>query len=201
MRLSAAMVSLAALAALAASQGANAAMVWDESINGDLSNDGLAPQALTLFPGSNQLVGSTGDGGQGVDRDYFTFTLTPGRTLSSIRLLGNTFVSGAFSFIGIQTGPQVTVQPSGAGGNLLLGWTHYSMNDIGTDILPAITSGGPLSPGTYSVWVQDTGGPATYGFDLGVTGVTPVPLPPSVLLMASTLLGLGGIFRRRVSTG
>ncbi len=187
-------VSLASLAVLAASQSADAAMLWDESIDGDLSNDGLAPTSLTLNSGSNQILGSTGDGGQGVDRDYFGFTLPQGQALTSIRLLGNTFVSGSFSFIGIQTGPQVTVSPSGAGGNLLLGWTHYSMGDIGFDILPNITPAGALSPGTYSLWVQDTGGPATYGFDFGVTSV--VPLPPSILLMASTLLGIGVLHRR-----
>ena len=172
-------------------------MVWDESANGDLSNSGLTPTSLTLSPGSNQILGSTGDGGQGVDRDYFTFTLSQGQALTSIRLLGNTFVSGSFSFIGIQAGPQLTVLPSGAGGNLLLGWTHYAMGDIGTDLLPVIAPSGALSAGTYSVWVQDTGGPATYGFDLGVTPA-PVPLPPSLLLIASSLLGMC-VFRRWVS--
>ena len=200
MRPISALLHVAALVVLAASPGAHAAMVWDESVNGDLSNSGLAPTSLTLNLGSNQILGDTGDGGQGVDRDYFTFTLASGQALTSIRLLANTFVSGSFSFLGIQAGPQVTVAPSGAGGQLLLGWTHYSMGDIGSDLLPVITPSGALSPGTYSVWVQDTGGPATYGFDFGVTPAV-VPLPPSLLLMASSLLGLGGLFRRRTSAG
>ena len=189
------MVGIAALAVLAASQGANAAMVWDESVNGDLSNNGLAPTSLTLNVGSNQIVGSTGSG----DLDYFNFTLSAGQTLTSIRLLNNTLVSGQFSFLGMQAGPQVTVSPSGAGSQALLGWTHYATGDAGLDLLPRITASGVLPAGTYSVWVQDTGGPADYGFDFGVTSV--VPLPPSLLLLTSTLVGLGGIFRRRISTG
>ncbi len=193
MRPNSVILPLAALAALAVSQGAAAAMLWDESINGDLSNDGLTPTSLTFNSGSNQIIGATGDGGLGVDRDYFRFTLAPDQVLTSITLLGNTTVSGSFSFIGIQPGPQLTVQPSGAGGNALLGWTHYSANDINHDILAAITPIGFLAPGTYSVWIQDTGGPVTYGFDFAVTTV---PLPPAVLLMASGLLGLG-LFRRR----
>ena len=189
--------SVVALAALAMSQGAGAATLrWDEAINGDLSNSGLAPTLLSLTGGSNEILGSTGDGGLGVDRDYFNFTLAAGQSLTSIRLLSNTFVSGSFSFIGIQAGPQLTVDPSGAGGQALLGWAHYSQNDIGSDLLSIISPGGPLGPGSYSVWVQDTGGPATYGFDFSVAPA-PVPLPPAVLLMASALLGTGGFLRRR----
>ncbi len=187
---------VAALAVLAVSQGANAATVWDESINGDFSGNGLAPTLLTLNAGSNAIIGSTGSG----DLDYFTFELSAGQTLTSLTVLSNTLVSGQFSFLGMQVGPQVTVLPSGAGSEALLGWSHYATGDAGLDILVRITPNGVLPAGKYSVWLQDTGGPADYGFDFGVTS-TPVPLPPSLLLMASTLLGFGGFFRRRISTG
>lgn len=197
MRSSSLIVSIAAVATLAASQGAHAAMLWDESVNGDFSNSGAAPTALTLGIGSNQILGTTGNAGQGVDLDYFTFTLAPGQTLTSITVLANTFVSGQFSFIGIQPGPQVTVSPSGAGAQALLGWAHYGMPDIGTDLLASqISPGVPLTAGAYSVWVQDTGGPATYGFDFST--VQAVPLPPSLLLMASSLFGFGFLRRRTV---
>jgi len=190
--------SMLLLLALAAAESpvSQGAVLWDESLNGDLSNSGLSPTSLSLSTGSNRILGSTGDSGQGVDRDYFTFTLPVGSTLSSITLLSNTLISGNFSFIGFQTGSQVTVQPSGAGGQALLGWTHYANSDVGTDILPAITGGGPLASDTYAVWVQDTGGPATYGFDLGVTTV---PLPPAAILLLSGLLGSGLIRRRATS--
>ena len=188
------MLLLLALAT-AGSATSQAAVIWNEPVNGDLSNSGLSPTSLSLGLGSNRILGSTGDSGQGVDRDYFTFTLPAGTALTSITLLNNTFVSGAFSFIGFQAGAQVTVQPSGAGGQALLGWTHYANGDIGTDILPSITATGEIPSGTYSVWVQDTGGPATYGFDFGVT---PVPVPPAAILLLSGLLG-SGLVRRRIA--
>ena len=54
--------------------------------------------------------------------------------------------------------------PVGGDAGDLLGWTHYSEDEIGTDILPAMGEGQgaqgfvpPLGPGTYSVWVQETG--------------------------------------------
>jgi hypothetical protein len=112
-------ISLTTLLALAASQSVSAAMLWDESTNGDLSSSGLEPTLLMLNSGSNEIVGSGGT---------------------------------------------------------------------------------PLQAGTYSVWVQDTGGPATYGFDFGVTSSV-VPLPPALLLMGSSLLALGGFFRRKLSLG
>ena len=195
MRPTSPVILFAALTALAGSQGANAATVWNESVNGDFSNSGLAPTSLTLNAGSNQIIGSTGAG----DLDYFTFELSAGQALTSLRVLSNTVVSGQFSFLGMQAGPQVTVSPSGAGSEALLGWTHYATGDSGLDILVRIAAGGVLPAGKYSVWLQDTGGPADYGFDFGVTSA--VPLPPSLLLMASTLLGFGGIFRRRISAG
>lgn len=195
MRTRSLVLSFAAFAALALSQGANADVIRNEAVDGDLSNSGLAPTLLSFHGGSNQILGSTGDGGSGVDRDYFTFTLAAGQTLTGINLLGNTTVSGSFSFIGIQAGPQVTVDPSGAGGQALLGWTHYSTNDIGSNLLTTISPGGPLSAGTYSVWVQDTGGPVTYGFDFQVA---PVPLPAAAWLLTSAMLGLGGIARRKI---
>jgi hypothetical protein len=77
----------------------------------------------------------------------------------------------------------------------LIGFAHYSNDQIGTDMLPSIIFGftGALSSGTYSLWVQDTGGPASYGFDFGVTAV---PLPGAGLFLLSGLFGLTALRRR-----
>ncbi len=134
-----------------------AATVWDENSNGDFSNDGLSPTSLVVFAGSNRVFGSTGNSGNGVDRDYFSFTVPVGATLTSIMLLNNTSVSGSASFIAIQAGPQLTVSPTGAGVENLLGFAHYGNDLIGTDILPFITFTNALPSGIYSLWVQETG--------------------------------------------
>ncbi len=192
--------TLATAALCCATVGAQAStVVWDESVNGDLSNDGLSPTALTFGAGSNAVLGTTGtpgSGSSGIDRDYFSFTVQTGFSVTSITLLPNSFVSGGSSFMGIQAGPQLTVTPSGGGAENLLGFSHYDNSMIGTDILPFLGSGNALPGGTYSVWVQELGGSVDYGFDFQVA---PVPLPGAVGLLVSGLAGLGVLRRRRTA--
>jgi hypothetical protein len=178
---------LALALACGSTLSAGAATVWDEAINGDLSNNGLQPTLLEMAVGANRMVGVVGDSGQGVDRDYFTFTVPVGAVLGSLMLLDNTSVSGGASFFGIQAGPQLTVTPTGSGASALLGFSHYSNDQINTNILPNIVIGpvSALPSGTYSVWVQDTGGPATYGFNFILSAV---PEPTALATMLAGLL-------------
>ena len=82
----------------------------------------------------------------------------------------------------------------------LLGWVHLSSSLLGTDVLDNIGTGPgaigflpPLGPGTYSFWLQQTGGSlTTYGLDLVV-----VPEPTAAALLALGLLGLAASRRRR----
>ena len=152
------------LALLLAGTG-HAATVWKEARKGDLSDDRLAPTLLPLAAGGNSVHGSTGDGGHGIDRDYFRFVVPEGYVLAAIKLLRDTTVSGGASFIAIERGDQITCTETGQGIEDLLGFTHYSNDQIGTDILPNMLVGtkAPLAAGPYAFWVQDTGGPATYG--------------------------------------
>ena len=192
----------AALVGIAVASGsAHAATAWDEGLSGDLSNVGTSPTAVTLVPGSNLLIGTTGRNASGVDRDYFAFTIADGWQLESLTLIDGVFLGGqSLSFIGVQAGPQVTVNPTGGSATGLLGWYHYGPNDPGTDILPLIGFGlgatgflGPLPSGTYAFWIQDTGtGTASYRFDFAVTAV---PEPAAAWLLAAGLAGLA--LRRR----
>jgi hypothetical protein len=166
---------------------------WDESVSGDLSNNGLAPTPVAVALGSNVVTGFTGDAGAGIDRDYFSFTVPEGLTLTALTLLPVTSVSGGASFIAIQAGPQLTVTPTGGGVENLLGFAHYGTDLIGLDLLPvmAVKFTGALPSGTYSVWVQELGGTVPYGFDFVISSVP--ELPPAALLAA----GLGGLVLRR----
>jgi hypothetical protein len=185
---------------LAAVTATHAATVWDESIAGDLSNAGPAPTAVTLALGSNIVKGTTGRTGGVVDRDYFTVTLADGWQLESITVRpGTTFLGASgLGFMAVQAGPQLTVSPTGGSATGLLGWVHYSENDIDGDILGLMGIGfgasgfaGALPAGTYSFWVQDTGtGTAAYVFEFAVGAVPEVPMP------ALWLAGLGALALR-----
>jgi hypothetical protein len=186
--------------------GAQAATAWNEAVSGDLANLGATPTAVTFGAGSNLISGSTGRGGNGiVDRDYFTFTIAPGWQLSTLTVLpGTTFLGGAgASFIGMQSGPVMTVDPESGSATGLLGWWLYNENDINQDILQqmgasfgAVGYSGPLPAGSYTVWVQETAtGSVSYNFDFAVTQV---PEPASALLLLGGVAGLAlGLRRRR----
>ena len=184
------MKTLTGTALLAAALTAQAGTAWNEAIDGDLSNDGLAPTPVAFLLGHNAVLGTTGNPGTGVDRDYFSFAIPAGSVLSELWLLPNTAVSGGASFFGIQAGPQLTVTPSGGGIDAFYGFNHYDNSMVGSDILVAMVgpAKAPVPAGTYSVWVQDTGGPATYGLDFVIT---PVPEPATALTLGLGLLSLG----------
>jgi hypothetical protein len=182
------------------------AVMYNESVSGDLSNSGLTPSALTVASGSNQVLGTTGAGAAGVDRDYFTFTVPAGLQLASITLLPGTSVGGAFSFIGMEAGNQVTLATNVAVANGLLGWDHYSAAEINTNILatmavPANGSSGftpPLGAGSYAFWIQDfNAGPLAYGFDFNITAAAAVPEPAVGWLLLAGLAFVGVVMDRK----
>jgi hypothetical protein len=162
-----------------------------------LSNSGLVPTLVTVSLGSNDLFGTTGKTGTVIDRDYFTFTVPLGMELTAITVLPGTKTLGTLgdSFIGIESGPEVTVSTAATTAAGLLGWFHYDTGDIGTNILPLMgTSGlgstgftGPLPAGTYSFWEQEASvGTVPYGLEFTVA--TPEPASWTMLLAGLTLL-------------
>jgi hypothetical protein len=180
--------------------------VYNESVSGDLSNNGLAPTVLTVSQGSNDVYGTTGKSAAGViDRDYFTFTVPEGMELTAITVLPGTTTLGpdGESFIGIESGPQVTISTAATTAAGLLGWDHYSTGDINEDILPMMGMGvgatdftGWLPSGQYSFWVQEASvGSVNYGFDFTIA----TPEPASWTMMLTGLAALVGKTARRAA--
>lgn len=199
------------LPAVAVAGPTQATVVYDESISGDLSNSGATPHPVLFAPGDNEVFGSTGRGTDGtVDRDYFAFTLLSDHWLTGLQVLpGTTSIGPAtVSFLGIQGGSQVTVDPLMPSAGDLLGWRHYGPGDIGGDILLQVGAGAgaqgfnaPLGPGTYSVWIQETGtGTANYAFNFLVASV-PEPATWAMMIVGFGAIGVSLRRRRKLAPG
>lgn len=178
-----------------------AATVYNESVSGDLSNNGLAPTALVFGPGSNQVLGTTGRV-TATDRDYFTITVPVGYQIGQVVELGGTQVGDSVSFIGLEAGPQLTLPTNATTATGLLGWTHYGPVASETDLLPAMrvpdtgSSGFSVLPsGQYTFWIQDFGaGTFAYAFDIRLT---PTPEPGTWATSLAVLILLGLAARKR----
>ncbi len=62
---------------------AHAAAVYDETANGDLSDNNLSPTSIGLDVGQNLILGSTVHE-PSLDRDFFTVAVDAGRTLNAV---------------------------------------------------------------------------------------------------------------------
>jgi hypothetical protein len=159
---------------------------------GGFSSNGLSPTVLTFSVGSNQIFGSNGAGANSV-RDYVTFTVPSGLFLTAINMLDTTPL-GSIGFIGSEAGNQLTLPANTTTATGLLGWRHYVLTDRGTDILPfmAVPANGssgftpPLSPGSYTLWIQDSSpGTFNYGFDVQLSAVPePATWGPALAALA-----------------
>ena len=85
--------------------------VYSEAINGDLSDDGLNPTAITLTAGSNDIIGTTGGATAPNTRDYFRVTVPSNLRLVSLVERAGT-QAGNVGFLGVQSGLQVTLPPT-----------------------------------------------------------------------------------------
>jgi hypothetical protein len=168
---------------------AYAATVYDEAIRGDLSNDNLNPTIINLDVGTNLISGSTIHQ-PSLDRDFFTVTIGTGHRLEAI-MLSSYSNTDDLGFIGYKAGGQFpNLGFTGVDGWGLIGGPPGL--SVGDDVLSFLARG-PVGPGTYSFWLQETSGNMTYTLDYQVAAV---PLPAALPLFLSGLLGLGVIAQR-----
>lgn len=167
---------------------------WTESLDGNLSGNGLAPTPLTLGVGVNVISGTMGrDLPQDpVDRDIFTFTLGAGEYLTSINFL--VFTPTNQSFYAIAPGSTInTADASGHLSNTLVNSTGEFLDDLA---LGAFSGGtgltAPVGPGTYTIWFQELSSVVTYS-----TAYTVVPEPGTTLSLLGGAAMLLHLRRRR----
>ena len=185
----------AALAVAAAGAHVQAATVWSESVQGDLSGNRTAPSVVALLPGDNDVIATS----QGGDLEYFRVTVPTGAQLAGIAL--RSYSAFDVSFIGVQQGSTFTVDAAAAQPDDLYGYAHFGPGQVNTNILDDIGAGfdaqgftPPLPAGTYTFWVQQLSGATNYDLNFQVA---PVPEPGALGLLAVAAVGAGRSTRRR----
>jgi hypothetical protein len=157
-----------------------AATVWNENTNGDLSNNQSAPSAVIMATGVNSAIGNVGGGDL---QDWLKINIPAGQQLSSFVL--KSYQSGdSQGFTGVQAGTAFVGDPQ-SDPSAYLGYAHFgtaatngslpTANLVGADLLPimgnkniAFGSQGftpPLASGNYVFLIQQLGASTSYQFD------------------------------------
>lgn len=178
---------------LTISSSASAASVWIESGDGDLSGDSQAPTPLIFAVGENTIQGTMGTPFLGdLDRDIFQITLAPGQQLTSIVV--DSITPGQNSFFALAGGAKIDVFDGTAHlSNFLIGEPGEYFSRLAAPEFGGTGHTGPLGPGTYTIWFQETQSQRDY-----VMTYTVVP-EPATLAMAALAVTCAGIARRRAN--
>ena len=176
----------AAAAALIGMSGAASANIYDESIDGDLTDLASGGTFFGLTVGTNSVVGElTENPAGGIEEDFVTFEVGAGQTLTSVILRDVVFTNG-----NISTGFRLYAD-IGAGLEQVSSGSFNTAN-IGDDYLTiwdlSDVGGGPgLGPGLYGVLLAEFTPGQQYAFDL-----TLIPTPGT-----AAALGLAGLVAAR----
>ncbi len=151
--------------------------IYDENVNGDMSDDREAPTDLgTLALGSNivSLAAADSNGDEvnfAADRDYFTIVVPEGTVLNAINLLEYEAGGGDnnLAFLALSDSDTINVDPDAATSSQsepvdsnLIGGALIGDAQQGTDILDDLGAGivagpgfsGALPSGTYTFWLN-----------------------------------------------
>ena len=156
---------------------------YDESVDGDLSDDPSAPTLLEFAIGDNLVTATTHN--STVGPDYFTVNIAAGTQLDAAVLTAYSGPTRLFWGVAAATSlPATPVFGDLIGGGLIDG------DQIGVDILDSSDSAGLpalalLGAGDYLFWFNETAGTGnTYTLNFQVSAV---PLPPALLLLLPAL--------------
>lgn len=166
-------------------------VIYDESVDGDLSGAFGAPDLLSVNFGANTILGQMGPNGDtgatnGNDADYFFFVVESGFELTGLTIDAYDFSPNdpGVSLLGYTVGSSFTGQDIGDVDGFVL--FDGSSGDVLADL-----AGGTLGSGTYSIWIQET---SPNIVDYGIT-LTVVPEPS--MFVVSAVAAIGVLFRRR----
>ena len=124
-------------------------LVWDESVNGELSSNASAPTNLSfLKAGFSEVYGSVASG----DIDYITFSVPANCELRSIDL---TYYHSreTNAFFGIDLG---SIWTAGDDTGLMIGSVNFGYSDTDSNLL-SLSGAGTLSSGNYVVKIKQSG--------------------------------------------
>ena len=183
--------TISALTALVVTGIAAADVVYDEAVDGDLSDLGSAPTFIDFSEGVNNVLFVTDPGS---DRDIFTFTIAEGYELAGLVVEEfDTNNDVNLAFIAITPGAFLPYDPDEPDTEQMLGYALFDENYVGSDIFlemgtafGTIGYDGPLGPGDYTIWAQENG-PSVDIWNLGFV-VNQVPAPGAI-----AVLGLAGL--------
>jgi hypothetical protein len=195
------MLSILLIAGALTASNATAAVLYNESVSGDLSNSGATPTPLTISPGVNAVIGSVQGTGDVDTQDWIALTVPAGLQLKAI-ILESYSSTDSQGFFGFQTGSTFSGSVNSAAS--YEGYTHFgtgatngsppmpATNLIGADLLSIMSTpaqdpgaGGfapPLGPGTFTFLIQQLGALTNYEFDFDT------PEPSSLAAAACALL-------------
>ncbi len=183
---------LICLALSVVSPSVHADVVWDEGIQGDLSNFESAPTDVLLVVGENEFIGTVGgtsNPNNGDGFDSFLFVVNALESVDSIIIDDYQVFGGNLS-----TGFNIFQSDGTYLGGLAMNTSH-----IGQDVL-SLTGIGPLGPGGYYISLREFTAPGqVYRFTMNVS-TTAIPEPdlafPFCLFLTLAVVASTG-FRRR----